>query len=131
MSEQCPKCKLIVSLNNFTRCSKVDCHYISTDQNQIIEDDAIESSEYEIDYSRLPYHSVDSLRGYIEMRSPVGGFLTSVLENDLQWAVIKADEVNAGRLKDYINFLNSQAPSLCWGSPAKVKAWLNGETGKG
>ena len=52
-----------------------------------------------------------------------GGFLTAVLENNFNLAVVKADDENAKVLVDYVHFLHNYAPSGCWGSPANVKDW--------
>lgn len=77
-----------------------------------------------IDYSGLPQHMQEGMQLYIEHKIAPGSFLTSVLCNDLRGAAIRADEVNKHLLFEYIDWLARHAPSLCWGSPARVKAWL-------
>jgi hypothetical protein len=73
--------------------------------------------------SALPAHMHGAMLRWIEHGIYPGGFLTAVLENDLRAAVARADMVNATRLPDYVRYLYNDAPSGCWGSPAKVRAW--------
>lgn len=54
---------------------------------------------------------------------PCGGFVTSVLENNLTEAVGRADEESIVKLRDIVGYLYNCCPGPCWGSPAKVKAW--------
>lgn len=85
------------------------------------------AEQYEIDYSGLPLGAQESMKAYIEQRRQTGGFLYSVLSNDLQMAFARANEVNTHRMRDYLVFLHNKAPSMCWGSPSKVKEWLEGK----
>ena len=75
-------------------------------------------------YDLLP----PSLRGgmelYIEQGVPPGHFLTAVVENDLRGACARADDVNRHLLWEIVDWIYNEAPSPCWGSPAKVSAWL-------
>ena len=57
-----------------------------------------------------------------------GGFLLAVLQNDLIAAVGKADSENRGRLAEIVAWVYNNVPSCCYGSKAKVEAWLLGET---
>lgn len=75
---------------------------------------------------RIPGHMIDGLLSYIEDRIPQGSFLTAVLENKLVEAAHQADNQNMNALPAYANFLYNYAPRACWGSPEKVKAWLEG-----
>lgn len=74
----------------------------------------------------IPEHMYYDLKMYIERRVAVGGFLSKVLENDLVGAMGRADNENMANLPAYANFLYNHAPDTCWGSPEKVKAWLEG-----
>lgn len=78
-------------------------------------------------YEILPAHMRDVMQRYIENRLEPGGFLRAVLENDLVGSVMRADEINLERMYDYCLFLYNEAPSICWGSPEKVQAWLDRE----
>jgi len=84
-------------------------------------------TNYGVDYSGLPDHIREGFRGYIEDRTPPGGLVRACLENSLVGAFGAADEINRRRMFDIANFLYNEAPSPCWGSREKVKAWLHGE----
>jgi hypothetical protein len=68
---------------------------------------------------------IEALRRYVEMRCPVGGFLTAVLSNDLMNAAGKADDGNFNALGAYCAYLYNHMPAACHGSREKVAAWLN------
>lgn len=72
----------------------------------------------------VPEHMHEALKRYINEGLLPGSFLTAVLENNLREAVGAADSININRLADYIRFLYNFAPSPCWGSSAKVEAWV-------
>jgi hypothetical protein len=80
--------------------------------------------EPDVDWALIPERMRAPLRLYVEEHRPVGDFLTAVLSNDLRGAVSRADDDNIARLPDFSNFLQWYCPSLCWGSPEKVRAWL-------
>ena len=77
------------------------------------------------DYSLIPPHMMAGLRRYIDDHCPVGDFLTAVLSNDLREACSRADDTNIEIIPVYVAYLYNNAPAPCWGSPARVKAWLN------
>jgi hypothetical protein len=83
-------------------------------------------SKYRFGEFIIPEYMHDGLRNHIEERTPTGGFLRAVFNNDLKEAVGRADENNMRNLPAYVNYLYNYAPSDCWGSPAKVEAWLRG-----
>ena len=66
-----------------------------------------------------------SLARYLLKKEEVGGFLTAVLENDLAKAVSRADEYNILNIPAYVAFIYNHFPAVAWGSPEKVKNWLN------
>ena len=70
--------------------------------------------------------TLDDLNRYVEHRVPTGGFLTAVLENNLLEAVGRAGHDNIRDLVEIVSHVYNNMPSSCWGSPAKVKAWLEG-----
>jgi hypothetical protein len=72
----------------------------------------------------IPCHMRGALDRYIGHGVPPGNFLTAVLCNDLREACGRADDINRVRLHDYLTFLYCDAPSDCWGSPAKFAAWV-------
>jgi len=75
------------------------------------------------DYTILPSHMQDCARRYIEDRIEPGSFLTAVICNDLAGAFLKADDTNYTAMGDWVKFFYWEAPSDCWGSPEKFKAW--------
>jgi len=85
----------------------------------------------DIDYSSLPAHMVEGAQAYIEERRAVGQFLTAVICNDLFEAFARADGINIAYMHDWIKFFYNEAPSPCYGSPAKMKLWLKGKEGDG
>ncbi|MBA3756207.1 MAG: hypothetical protein H0X02_08295 [Nitrosomonas sp.] len=54
-----------------------------------------------------------------------GGFLISVLENDLFEAVGRADSYNLSTLQKICGYVYNDLPSECWGSPEKVSVWAD------
>jgi hypothetical protein len=66
---------------------------------------------------------VSKLRAWVDHAEPIGGFLRAVLENNLKEACGRADSSNLANLPAFVSWLYNEAPSDCWGSPAKVAAW--------
>ena len=76
--------------------------------------------------TKCPPQVVESLLAYWHLRRPPGGFLTAVLSNDLARACRSADPGNLAALASIVGFCWEQLPADAWGSPAKVRAWLDG-----
>ena len=79
--------------------------------------------ESDTEYQKLPEQYRKEIRRYIEEGFLPGAFLTKVLWNDLISAVSHC----SGPLEDMkavVMWLYNEAPSACWGSPDKVKAWI-------
>lgn len=72
----------------------------------------------------IPDHMVEGLDLWIEQGILPGSFLTAVLCNDLMDACGRADELNILNLPAYCAYLYNEAPSTCFGSPEKVRAWV-------
>jgi len=68
----------------------------------------------------------ESLWLYYNSRVPTGGFLQAVLENNLIEAFARADEDNQSSMFEIVKYVYNELPLICYGSPAKVKKWLNG-----
>lgn len=62
---------------------------------------------------------------FVEHGIHPGGFLYALLCNDLRDMVFRADNVNATKIVDWVNFLRDEIPASSWGSPANVKRWLS------
>jgi len=82
------------------------------------------------DYVRLlrdsdvppPFH-VRLVRYLVEGRQP-DLFLLAVLVNDLDGAVLCADDESAAALVPLVRWLRRYAPSPAWRSPLNVDAWI-------
>ena len=75
------------------------------------------------DYSLIPDYTLRALKGWVTEAKPTGGFLRSVLRNDLKRAVGAADNVNLAALPQIVCFIFNHIPQACWGSPSKVVFW--------
>lgn len=75
-------------------------------------------------YPKVPRHTMGGLLRYWYDRCPVDGFLYAVLSNDLMEACGCADEQNQAAIFDICTFVYNELPSMSYGSPEKVKAWL-------
>ncbi len=72
----------------------------------------------------VPAHLVGGLIWYVYAGRPMGGFLTSVLANNLRGAVMTADSESFLGLKPLLQFIYNELPSPCHGSPLRVAAWI-------
>jgi len=61
---------------------------------------------------------------YVASGIPPGGFLLAVLQNDLKEAFARADEGNTRDMFEIVSYCYNNIPSVAWGSPAAVLAWL-------
>lgn len=64
------------------------------------------------------------LERYVVHRIPTGSFLQAVLENNLMQAFARADDENIVDMFSIVQYIYSQVPTCCYGSPAIVEAWL-------
>ena len=72
----------------------------------------------------IPDRMMPGLERYINEGVPPGHFLTAVLNNDLMDACGRADDENSKNIRAYCGYLYNEAPIGCYGSPEKVKAWI-------
>lgn len=72
----------------------------------------------------IPEYMMPGILRYTEKHIKPGDFLMAVFSNDFMGACAQADDLNVANLKAYMGYLYNVAPSECWGSPEKVKAWL-------
>jgi len=75
----------------------------------------------------IPERTLDGIKRYVEDRIPPGGFLTAMLENNLTESFGRADKENREALYEIVGYVYNKTPSVCWGSPEKVKKWLKRE----
>jgi hypothetical protein len=74
---------------------------------------------------RVPVdYMAEGLRNYFVAGIPPGGFLESLLCNDLCMAVQRADNLNRPRLLEWVYWLYEFPPANSWGSVEKYEAWL-------
>lgn len=71
----------------------------------------------------VPEAMHEPLNAYIMTGRPVGGFLTSVLCNDLKNTFMRADSTNIRHVFNFVDFLYNDAPMACWGSITKMQDW--------
>jgi len=76
------------------------------------------------EYRKAPVHILDSINRYVEHGIEPGGFVTAVLSNDLAATLQAADTKSLRGLPDILQYIFWEIPSVCWGSKAKVKAWI-------
>ena len=72
----------------------------------------------------IPATALAALIAYVEKGEAPGGFLDSVLKNNLLGAVMRANPPSLAAIKEILWVLHNEAPSPCWGSPREVDAWL-------
>lgn len=83
-------------------------------------------SEIEIDEKTgVPKHTLSSLSHYVNLGIPTGGFLMSVLSNDLMGSFARADEHNLKAMKEIVSYIYNELPSNCHGSEKRYHEWLN------
>ncbi len=75
--------------------------------------------------TNVPEHTHDGYVRYFCNHLMPGSFLRAVLTNDLRGACLAGDEVNRAALAQHVLFLWNFAPADAWGSPERVKAWVN------
>jgi hypothetical protein len=72
----------------------------------------------------IPSYMLEAIHQYIHKGDPPGDFLTAVITNDLREAIARADDHNQVNLPAYIAFLHNESPGQCWGSPEKMRDWM-------
>lgn len=52
-----------------------------------------------------------------------GGFLNSVLENNLRDSIARCDSQNVKKIAKIVRFIYHNCPGNCWGNQNSVKTW--------
>jgi hypothetical protein len=73
---------------------------------------------------RVPEHTQDALRNYVEHGLEPGSFLTAVLTNDLFGALGRADYMNKVYLEEICRWIYNEIPADAWGSREAVDLWI-------
>jgi hypothetical protein len=77
------------------------------------------------EYEHLFPHLAPGLRAYLESRQETGGFLRSVLENDLAQAVNRIDRTQSIEiLRALVHLVWNYFPAASHGSAENVQKWL-------
>ena len=84
----------------------------------------------------VPEHLFNGLRNFALHGLEPGGFMFALLSNDLRRSCELADAISGPAIFEIVSYIYNELPSNCWGSPEKVKAWLElgglqGLTGRG
>jgi len=79
----------------------------------------------EIEYELIPEHMREGVRLYLEEGVEPGSFLRAALENNFVQVCAHADNINRERLFEWAEFLWNEMPGNVWGSPEKVRAWID------
>jgi hypothetical protein len=79
----------------------------------------------------FPEHTMEALDNYFLKGYPPGGFLTSILTNNLYGAVSSADNANKHVIFEIVKWLTTESrlPPTSWGCNENVIAWLHDEGG--
>lgn len=72
----------------------------------------------------IPDDMMEGLVDYVEHGIEPGHFLCAVISNDLHEACGRADDRNLPIIAAYVAWLYNEAPSTCWGSKAKMEAYI-------
>ena len=75
----------------------------------------------------IPAHTVKALDEYFLKGYQPGGFLTSILTNNLYGAVNSADHANKHVIYELVKWLVTEAkvPTSSWGCEENVKDWVD------
>ncbi len=75
-------------------------------------------------YSLIRDEMLKGINRFVLLHEKKGHFLMGVLSNDLKESFARADGGNLKPLHEIVRYCYNEIPSVCWGSPEKVKAWL-------
>lgn len=84
----------------------------------------MDAKTYKFGEFYIPERMMGGLARYIAQGIPPGDFLSAVICNDLKEAIGRADDENIRNLPAYVSYLYNKAPSRCWGSSEKMRAWM-------
>ena len=76
------------------------------------------------EYSKIPALVRETIDEYVRIGRPVGGFVDSVLCNDLTGALARADICSMPAIPAICGYVYNECPSRCWGSREMVDAWM-------
>jgi hypothetical protein len=77
------------------------------------------------DYSLIPDRIMQNLIYYVKGEEAPGGFLYTVLCNDLFGAIGRADSQMTPLIPLLVKYIHCKTPVGCHGSPELVKEWMS------
>lgn len=83
-----------------------------------------------VDYHKIPADTIRTINDYVEKGYHPGGFVTSVLSNNLKMSFSSADVHNRNAMFEIVKYLYNEIPSVAWGSPKEVEEWLESKNNK-
>ncbi len=87
-------------------------------------DDLMDEAAILQDFGLIRRNIVEGMNRFVLLHQPVGHFLTAVLSNNLREAFARADNENQKTMFQIVSYCHNQIPGNCWGTPEKVKAWV-------
>lgn len=87
-------------------------------------DDLMDDAAILQDYGQIGEPILKGINRFVLLHEGKGDFITAVLCNDLREAFARADHLNQKVLFQIVSYCHNQIPGNCWGSPEKVKAWI-------
>lgn len=67
------------------------------------------------------------IEGWVEKAKPPGSVIMAILMNDLRTAVLLIPEEELPDLREIVSFLQTWAPSRCFGSLDRIAEWKTDE----
>jgi len=75
-------------------------------------------------YNAIPSHMREAITRYVERGELYGHFLTALFSNDLHGVFARADTTSRALLHTYVKLIYNRIPGNAWGSPEKVKEYM-------
>ena len=72
----------------------------------------------------IPDHMWHAVEQWVIDHELHGDFFKALVDNDLSEAIGRADEMNLIAIGQWSKLLYNEFPTPAWGSPEKVKAWI-------
>lgn len=79
---------------------------------------------YEFQGFYIPERMMPGIKRYVEQGIRPGDFLVAIIQNNLKVAVGMADDENLRNIPAYVSYFHNECPMACWGSPEKMKQWM-------
>ncbi len=79
---------------------------------------------YPHEYHLIPPGVREAIDSFVRDGYSPGSFTRAMLENNLFEAIGRADYDSMAALPAICGYVYNEVPSLCWGSPEKVQAWI-------